>query len=327
MDACLANPAASIDLHEVLYGMVTPAGPWGSFWGQGLKRMVAPISNIANFGIQAFRNQSRDSKHSSNRSFHSAHSDPDDFSIGTGRSDSDDTLSHTTTSAASNNPLSSSTATLSSSDDQARAEPALTRQNLPEEDQSGASSSPHPMAALSSTSEISAAPNSTAESAVLSAAMQQPSGSSAQTLQSRSPNTVVQAAAPVGVSSNQKRPALKPAKLASNEMTNQPGAQASVADETIAADPSAASSSSASTATPGAKSEQVGSPHSQDLVWHMHLAFSAMLCIFMSLTFQLVMSKCSRGGLQSCSTCAVVHIMSCCKQLGPVMYILSNRLL
>lgn len=262
MDACLANPAASIDLHEVLYGMVTPAGgPWG-FWGSGLKKMVAPISSIANFGMSAFRNnQSRDYKHSSNRSFHSAHSDPDDFSIGTCRSDSDDTLPHTTsTSAASNTPLSASAATLSSSDEQRRAEPAVTQQNLPKEDQTRASSSPHPAASFST-----AAPSSTAESAASSAAVQQPSGSSAQTLQSGSPNTVVQAATPVGVSSNQKQPMLKSPKVASTDMANQPRAQG--ADESIAAGHNAGSSTSASTTGPAAKSEQVGSLQSPDLVW------------------------------------------------------------
>ena len=262
MDACLANPAASIDLHEVLYGMVTPAGgPWG-FWGSGLKKMVAPISSIANYGMQAFRNnQSRDYKHSSNRSFHSAHSDPDDFSIGTCRSDSDDTLPHTSNSAASNTPLSSSAATLSSSDEQTMAEPAFVQQNLPEEDQTGASSSPHPMPAFNTASERTAASSSTAESAALSAAVQQPSGSSTQTLQSGSPNTVVQAAAPAGVSSNQKRPIPKSAKLASTEVATQPATQAFGADESIAAGSSAASSTSLSTAGPAAKSEQVGSLH------------------------------------------------------------------
>ena len=271
MDACLANPAASIDLHEVLYGMVTPAGPWG-FWGQGLKKMVvAPISSIANF---AFRNnQSRDYKHSSNRSFHSAHSDPDDFSIGTCRSDSDDTLPHTTTSAASNTPLSSSATTLSSSDEQRRAEPVFTQQNLSEEDRTRASSSPGPLAAFSNALARSAAPSSTAESAASSAAVQQPSGSSAQTLQSGSPNTVVQAAAPVGVSSDQKRPAFKSAKLASTELANQPGAHAFTADEAIAAGLTSASSTSASTARPAAKADQVGSLHS-----HGSCILPAVLC-------------------------------------------------
>ena len=310
MDACLANPAASIDLHEVLYGVVTPAGPWG-FWGHGLKKIVAPISNIATYGIQAFRNQSRDYKHSSDRSFHSAHSDPDDFSIGTCRSDSDDTLPHTT-SAASNNPLSSRATNLGSSDEQRRGEPASTPQNVPEEDRSRASSWPHPMAAVSSASERSGAPSSTAVSA---AAVQQPSGSSAQTLQSGSPNTVVQAAAPAGVSSNQKWPTPKSAKLASTEMAKQPGAQASTADETIAAGLSAASRILASTARPAVRSEQVSSLHCYVLVWHMYLTFSCNAVCHISFHFQIAISKCSYDVFQSSyEACLQRMTMSCCKQ-------------
>ena len=87
----MANPASSVELHEVLYGAVTPAGPWG--WGQGVvKKLVGVASNAAGFGMQAFRNnQPREIKRSAR------HSDLDrqdscDFQIGTARSDS--TASH-----------------------------------------------------------------------------------------------------------------------------------------------------------------------------------------------------------------------------------------
>ena len=261
MDACLANPAASIDLHEVLYGVVTPAGQW-RFWGQGaLRKLVAPISSIAGFSMQAFRNnQPRDSKHSSSRSLPSSHSDPDDFSIGTCRSDIDDQLPQTSTSAVSNHPLSLSAATQNSSDNDepAVATPAFTQQTLPEGDQTQANSSREPMAAFSDASEQIAASSSTTDSAGSSAVVQQPSGSSALTLQSGSPNTVAQAAASPGGSGNKKRPPLKSApRLASSEAANLPGEQASIADGTTTADLSAASSTMAGKAKPDPKSEQV----------------------------------------------------------------------
>ncbi len=102
MDACMANPAASIDLHEVLYGVITPAGQWG-FWGQGaLKKLVSPISSIAGFGLQAFRNnQPREIKHSVSRSAELEQSDSEDFQIGSSRSDSLDSQPRAGNAAAS----------------------------------------------------------------------------------------------------------------------------------------------------------------------------------------------------------------------------------
>ncbi|DBA71119.1 TPA: hypothetical protein ACH3X2_011529 [Trebouxia sp. C0005] len=85
MEACIANPAASMELHEVLYGVITPAGN-GFSWGQNaLKKLMSPITSIVGFGQQAFRNnQPRDFKQSVSQS----ESDSDDFLIGTSRSDS-----------------------------------------------------------------------------------------------------------------------------------------------------------------------------------------------------------------------------------------------
>lgn len=258
MDACLANPAASIDLHEVLYGVVTPAGQWG-FWGQGaLKKLVTPISTLAGF---AFRNHSRDTKHSSNRSFNSAQSDPDDFSIGTCRSDSDDTCPQTITSAVPDNPRSSSAATPSNSAEPARPEPAFTPQRLPEEKDghTQATSSTHATAAVSTAAEKLAAQPGTAESVAASAVVHQPSVSSARTLQSGSPNTVVQAAARVGSSSSQERPLLASApKPASSEVAKRPGAQVSTAEEATVADLGGVGSSPASKARPTSTAEQAG---------------------------------------------------------------------
>lgn len=80
MEACVANPAASMELHEVLYGVITPAGQ--GFWVHGaIRKLMQPFSNIAG----AFRNnQPRDLKQSVSRSA----PDSDDFQIGTSRSDS-----------------------------------------------------------------------------------------------------------------------------------------------------------------------------------------------------------------------------------------------
>lgn len=299
MDACLANPAASIDLHEVLYGVVTPAGPWGGFWGQGaLKKLVAPISTLASL---AFRNHSRDVKHSSNRSFHSAHSDPDDFSIGTCRSDSDDTCPQTITSAVPDNHRSSSAVTPSSFAEPARPEPAFTPQNLPEEkeDRTQASSSTPPAAAVSTAAEKLSAQSGTAESAASSAGLRQPSVSSARTLQSGSPNTVVQAAARVGLSSSQERPLLASApKPASSEVAKRPGAQVSTADEATVADVGGAGSSPAGKAKPTPTSEQASFSHSHRLfalVSHPR----AMLCSS-PICFLPVTLTFSNGGLQPC---------------------------
>lgn len=259
MDACLANPAASIDLHEVLYGVVTPAGPWGGFWGQGtLKKLVTPITTLAGF---AFRNHSRDVKHSSNQSFHSAHPDPDDFSIGTRRSDSDDTCPPTITSAVPDNPRSFSAATPSVSAEPARPEPAFTPQRLPEEKEGHtlASSSTRPAATVSMAAKTIAAQPGSVGSAAASAVVQQPSVSSARTLQSGSPNTVVQAAARVGSSSSQERPLLASApKPATSEVAKRPGAQVSIAEEAIVADLGGAGGSPASKAKPTSTSEQAG---------------------------------------------------------------------
>jgi len=84
MEACIANPAASMELHEVLYGVITPAGN-GFSWGFGLKKLMSPITSIVGFGQQAFRNnQPRDFKQSVSQS----ESDSEDFQIGTSRSDS-----------------------------------------------------------------------------------------------------------------------------------------------------------------------------------------------------------------------------------------------
>lgn len=258
MDACLANPAASIDLHEVLLGVVTPAGPWGGFWGQSaLNKLVKPVSTLAGF---VFRNNSRDNKHSSNHSFHSAHSEPDDFSISTRHSDSDDTNPQTNTSAVPNNPRSSSAATPSNSAEPARPEPAFTPQNLPEEKEdpgSQATSSTHPAATVSTATEKLAAQPGTAESAAASAVVQQPSGPSARTLQSGSPNTVIQAAPRVGTSSSQERPLLASApKPASSEVAKRPGAQIPTAAAATVADVGGAGSSPASKARPTSTAEQ-----------------------------------------------------------------------
>ena len=260
MDACLANPAASIDLHAVLLGVVTPAGPWGGFWGQGaLKKLVTPISTFVGF---ALRTNSRDNKHSSNHSFHSAHSDPDDFSISTRRSDSDDTCPQTNTSAVPNNPRSLSATTPSNSAEPARPEPAFTPQNLPEEKEdpgSQATSSTHPAATVSTAAEKLAAQPGTAESAAASAVVQQPSVPSARTLQSGSPNTVVQAAARVGSTSSQERPLLASApKPASSEVAKRPGAPVPTADAATVADLDGARSSPASKARPTCTAEQAG---------------------------------------------------------------------
>lgn len=267
MDACIANPAASIDLHEVLYGVVTPAGAWG-FWGQGaLKKLVAPISNIAGFGLQALRsNQPRDTKHASSRSFHSARSDPDDFSIGTARSDSDDPLPQMATSAASDNPPAP---THNTPDDSARAEPVSKQQTR---DQAQASSLPQPVRALSTASVQTAASSYKADLAGPSAVVQQPSGPSALTLQSGSPNTVVQAAA--GGSSN-KQAALKTApRFESSESAKLMGPQASSADGKNLSKIGAANSSSASSSTPDIKSEQVA-PRPYRVTAHMHSCLQA----------------------------------------------------
>ena len=85
MEACIANPAASMELHEVLYGVITPAGH-GFSWGQNaLKKLMSPLTSIVGFGQQAFRNnQPRDFKQSVSQS----ESDSEDFQIGTSRSDS-----------------------------------------------------------------------------------------------------------------------------------------------------------------------------------------------------------------------------------------------
>ena len=84
MEACIANPAASMELHEALYGVITPAGN-GFSWGFGLKKLMSPITSIVGFGQQAFRNnQPRDFKQSVSQS----ESDSEDFQIGTSRSDS-----------------------------------------------------------------------------------------------------------------------------------------------------------------------------------------------------------------------------------------------
>lgn len=270
MDACIANPAASIDLHEVLYGVVTPAGAWG-FWGQGaLKKLVAPISNIAGYGLQALRNnQPRDTKHASSRSFHSARSDPDDFSIGTGRSDSDDPLPQMATSAASDDPPAP---THNTSDDSARFEPVSEQQTLPDGDQAQASSLPQPVTALSTASVQTAASSGKADLAGPSAVVQQPSGPSALTLQSGSPNTVVQAAA--GGSGN-KQAALKTApRLELSESAKLMGPQASSADGTNMSKVGAANSSSASSSTPDVKSEQVA-PRAYRVTAHMRACLQA----------------------------------------------------
>lgn len=84
MEACIANPAASMELHEVLYGVITPAGN-GFSWGFGLKKLMSPLTSIVGFGQQAFRNnQPRDFKQSVSQS----ESDSEDFQIGSSRSDS-----------------------------------------------------------------------------------------------------------------------------------------------------------------------------------------------------------------------------------------------
>ena len=204
MDACLANPAASIDLHEVLYGVVTPAGQWGGFWGQGaLKKLVAPISSIAGFGLQAFRNnQPRDFKHPSNRSFESAHSDADDFSIGAGRSDSEDSLPLAPTPPSSNSkrwpPSSYSMRPDIVSNQPTRSEAAFTQQG---ESQAVISGIAHPLALSRTDSEQSASSEAADEPAAPSALPPPPLLAGrptltlpAQALVSGSPNTVAKAA-------------------------------------------------------------------------------------------------------------------------------------
>ena len=100
MEACIANPAASIDLHEVLYGVVTPAGQW---WGQtALKRLVSPISSIAGYSMQAFRNQQpREIKQPVSHAIELEQSDSDDFQIGTAHTDSTEMQAPTDSPAAS----------------------------------------------------------------------------------------------------------------------------------------------------------------------------------------------------------------------------------
>ncbi|DBB00067.1 TPA: hypothetical protein ACH3X1_013923 [Trebouxia sp. C0004] len=95
MEACIANPAASMELHEVLYGVITPAGH--GFWGQNaFKKLMSPLSSIVGFGQQAFRNnQPRDLKQSVSQS------DSEDFQIGTSRSDSMESQPQTEIPAAS----------------------------------------------------------------------------------------------------------------------------------------------------------------------------------------------------------------------------------
>jgi hypothetical protein len=98
MEACIANPAASMELHEVLYGVITPAGH-GFSWGQNaFKKLMGPLSSIVGFSQQAFRNnQPRDFKQSVSQS----ESDSEDFQIGTSRSDSMESQPQAETPAAS----------------------------------------------------------------------------------------------------------------------------------------------------------------------------------------------------------------------------------
>lgn len=228
MDACLANPAASIDLHEVLYGVVTPAGQWG-FWGQGaLKKLVAPISSIAGFGLQAFRNnQPRDFKHPANSSFES--SDADDFSIGTARSDSNDSLPPLALPPLSNsNRLPPSMECIkpdSSSDQPSRSEAAFTQQNLQGGDPASASDTVQSVLVPSSAAEESTSHNAEDLSGQAPAANQPPI--SANTLVSGSPNTVAQAGLSRAPGNKRRSPAkLAPRLMPSLAAASMPEAQA-----------------------------------------------------------------------------------------------------
>ena len=236
MDACLANPAASIDLHEVLYGVVTPAGQWG-FWGQGaLKKLVAPISSIAGFGLQAFRNnQPRDFKHPSSRSFESSHSDADDFSIGTARSDSNDSLPPLAASPLSNSnrlpPSIESIKPDSSSDQPSRSESAFTQQNLPAGDPPSASNAVQSLSVSSSAAEQSTPSHNAEDLPGPSIAARKPP-ILAHTLVSGSPNTVAQARPSLSAPGNKRQSTAKlaPRLLPKLAAASVPEAQASSAD-------------------------------------------------------------------------------------------------